>query len=391
MAIKNTKLGGTDWSTPSARIKPTDLNDTMDVLGDVVNKSLGSIWNDTAQNLFNTAYIGFDSNLNYTGSPALKNVKYTLSGNFSDDTQTNSYFTSQETNLYGPFEEFDFFDDEGLSISGNNTTTDHTWTATTSKGEHGTALISEHSDGYIRVHVGQGDWPGSPTATIISDQTTLDLNQSCTLLMDVDSISVSAGSANDAYDTGEVTIYLNDVIIAQRKTSGPGGGGANTLSSGLFRIEINPGSDEVSVYTADDILDTDSPRTVDISSLNNSNQWFIKIRANCKNHYASASININYIKLLENKSVTSEWESELETTSETVTNAIPIFNLESEDNVTTTYYLTADGTNYEEVTNGELHRFTNTGSSLGAKVTFNSSNGINIARITEYAIKYNLY
>jgi hypothetical protein len=30
MAIKNTKLGGTDWDTPSARVKPTDLNDTFD-------------------------------------------------------------------------------------------------------------------------------------------------------------------------------------------------------------------------------------------------------------------------------------------------------------------------------------------------------------------------
>jgi hypothetical protein len=32
MAVKNNKIGGTDWSTPSARIKPTDLNDTIDVL-----------------------------------------------------------------------------------------------------------------------------------------------------------------------------------------------------------------------------------------------------------------------------------------------------------------------------------------------------------------------
>ena len=29
MSLKNTKLGGIDWNTPSARIKPTDLNDTF--------------------------------------------------------------------------------------------------------------------------------------------------------------------------------------------------------------------------------------------------------------------------------------------------------------------------------------------------------------------------
>ena len=34
MAIKNTKLGGTNWDTPTARIKPTDLNDTFDEVAD---------------------------------------------------------------------------------------------------------------------------------------------------------------------------------------------------------------------------------------------------------------------------------------------------------------------------------------------------------------------
>lgn len=32
MAVKNTLLGGTDWNTPDARIKPTDLNDTFDAV-----------------------------------------------------------------------------------------------------------------------------------------------------------------------------------------------------------------------------------------------------------------------------------------------------------------------------------------------------------------------
>jgi hypothetical protein len=34
MAIKNTSLGGTDWDTPVARVKPTDLNDTFDAAKD---------------------------------------------------------------------------------------------------------------------------------------------------------------------------------------------------------------------------------------------------------------------------------------------------------------------------------------------------------------------
>lgn len=34
MAVKNAGLGGTDWNTPDARIKPTDLNDTFDAVVD---------------------------------------------------------------------------------------------------------------------------------------------------------------------------------------------------------------------------------------------------------------------------------------------------------------------------------------------------------------------
>lgn len=43
MSVKNTKLGGTDWVSP-ARIKPTDLNDTLDVAADRIraNQKLGN-------------------------------------------------------------------------------------------------------------------------------------------------------------------------------------------------------------------------------------------------------------------------------------------------------------------------------------------------------------
>jgi len=39
MAIKNEKLGGTDFSTPTARVKPTDLNDTNDKIADLISES----------------------------------------------------------------------------------------------------------------------------------------------------------------------------------------------------------------------------------------------------------------------------------------------------------------------------------------------------------------
>ena len=46
IAIKNTNLGGTDWSTPTARVKPTDLNDTFDEVAsrlDTADENIASV------------------------------------------------------------------------------------------------------------------------------------------------------------------------------------------------------------------------------------------------------------------------------------------------------------------------------------------------------------
>lgn len=88
MTIKNTLLGGSDFSTPDARVKPTDLNDTFDILGKIANLSLGSLFNDTMQNLFNADYLGFDSRLFGSGAPNLKNTFYST---FTSDDADTSY------------------------------------------------------------------------------------------------------------------------------------------------------------------------------------------------------------------------------------------------------------------------------------------------------------
>jgi hypothetical protein len=90
-------IGGSDFDTPTARIKPTDLNDNNDLLASW-GKVAGSIFNDTAQNLFNADYIGFDSKLNVTGEPNLKNVVYSTFK--TDDADVNYGFVYDSTNDY---------------------------------------------------------------------------------------------------------------------------------------------------------------------------------------------------------------------------------------------------------------------------------------------------
>ena len=78
--------------------------------------------------------------------------------------------------------------------------------------------------------------------------------------------------------------------------------------------------------------------------------------------------------------------------------AINIWNETEED--TTTCYLSADnGSNYEEITPNEIHRFSNTGTQLKTKIVISQTNGTfggqewdtgAISRISEYAVLYNI-
>jgi hypothetical protein len=118
-------IGGSDFDTPTARIKPTDLNDNNDLLASWV-KVAGSIFNDTAQNLFNADYIGFDSRLNVTGAPNLKNVVYSTFK--TDDADVNYGFVYDAANdyYYTPdFDETEYViieaDDDSISWTSNDT------------------------------------------------------------------------------------------------------------------------------------------------------------------------------------------------------------------------------------------------------------------------------
>lgn len=77
MSIQNEKLGGTDMPTPDARVRPTNWNDTFDAAAGFLTWC-GSNFNDLAQMIFNSAYLGFDARLNNSGVPNLKNTFYSI-------------------------------------------------------------------------------------------------------------------------------------------------------------------------------------------------------------------------------------------------------------------------------------------------------------------------
>ena len=91
---------------------------------DVMN-AMGSLFNDTAQNIFNADYIGFDSRLTNATTPNLKNVKYSTFT--SDDADVNYGFVyNSSTDLYGtvvPGAEYIIIeaDDDTVSWTSNDT------------------------------------------------------------------------------------------------------------------------------------------------------------------------------------------------------------------------------------------------------------------------------
>lgn len=95
MGIKNAKLGGADFNTPDDRVKPTDLNDTFNAAAGFLTWC-GSNFNDVAQMIFNSAYLGFDARLANSGVPSLKDTFYSVFT--SDDADIKELFDYDATN-----------------------------------------------------------------------------------------------------------------------------------------------------------------------------------------------------------------------------------------------------------------------------------------------------
>jgi len=74
---------------------------------------------------------------------------------------------------------------------------------------------------------------------------------------------------------------------------------------------------------------------------------------------------------------------------DTINNVIATWNSSIDINNTLTVSISADGINYEEVTDANIHKFTNTGTNLYVKFEINRVNTNAVDKISEYAIWYN--
>ena len=330
---------------------------------DEVMNAMGSLFNDTAQNLFNAAYIGFDSSLGSDGAPDLKNIEYDI---FTTDTMnitgnvfydaTNDYYFGGDFDNVADYVVYDDCDNSSI-----DTALWTTYAVITNSGQSFTdASISENGSSMNGViNVGWDNSSGSTYAQ--SKEITL---ASYSMLQF--NANMSSNSSNDRTTSGTIK-YGGQTMYT--------GTGATVTGLKFQIIKIN------SIYYYRMYNATWGSWTIFVPSTE-----VLEIRINASSGsntgVAGATFAISDVRYNTGTSGTGYILSTVEDVGETITNLIPIRN-----GTSSKFEVSVDnGSNYEEATSSEILRPTNTGQNLITKFTFST-----LGYLSEYAIKYNLY
>ncbi len=340
---------------------------------DEVMNAMGSLFNDTAQNLFNSAYIGFDSKLNGTGSPNLNNVDYSIFSTDSMSTTGNIEYDSTNEWYWGPTDLIDsdyITYDEFNDSSVNNSLWSETIVGT------GPSITEDTDNITIKSEITSDNSAATRTATLTS--LLLDFSVYNSVTIDIpswDLTTSSDSSANINISFGGHNIF-NQSISASSSDSGSN-----------YNIQIIKISDTGIYYRIYNGSSFGSWIYTTISST----VLFFKSTGITSDTFKTAIAtivlnNVRYNTVATSLSSTTDYiQSSGITSSSTVTNIIPIVNSNNVDG-STQIYLSSDGTNFELATNKQIYRPSITGTNPKIRIL---NKGINL--ITEYAIKYNLY
>lgn len=322
---------------------------------DVLN-AMGSLFNDTAQNIFNAAYLGFDSKLNNGNGPIYKNIYY--------DTDLSETYVGGITTLY--------------DFSGTSVDTDY-WTLTT---DQGSASSITQSDNKIHVKGGGTTTVGlMDSAQIVSNGTTgiKFLDGYYRLKYDY---NISSGSTNHYGDVeigltdGTNYVYLVNVHLPS--------------ASGTFNGRLNINKTGGTCFATEDLSDT-TDTGIDLSSLTGSDWYFTIYVKGYRDSDASdrtyASVNLELLSIFDTS--TADYEIALGTTSTDIYNMLPIVNMTLDGTCSYSLQVSSDGINYYDATNTNVILLTIKGTSPILKISL-TGDGNYIPSVNEYAIKYNL-
>ncbi|MBW6469604.1 MAG: hypothetical protein K0A90_00100 [Methanosarcinaceae archaeon] len=135
MSIKNTSLGGTDWSTPTARVKPTDLNDTFSAGASLTISSLAINGLNTIRSLIDRVGVWSAGNIDGWGDAYI-----------NANGRENSVDTANTT---APFIT-DSYCSGFISITGDTTHNPNTYTTPENAFDDDLATYAEHAGPYVQ-------------------------------------------------------------------------------------------------------------------------------------------------------------------------------------------------------------------------------------------------
>jgi hypothetical protein len=307
---------------------------------EVLNNCIGTPFKNQAQLLYNSAYIGFNSKLNVTGAPNLKNIKYDVFNSDTATTKTGWYYDIGNK-LYVPsiidMASEDTTHDPDSFVNPNNAFDGNSVTMATKTVAGQPALGKTFSSKYVGGVVvragGSVYWIGSGTKYV-------------------------GGSA--VLQTYNGSTWTTVEVITSGGASGIGPSSPVSLPVTTKYIGIN--------------------------------QEIQGIRVFFRNDGTTGNFNFDaVVYLLQYGNAPTTNELIFQTTSlPTITDCIATWNASIDPDNTLTVSISADGTNYEEVTDATIHRFTDTGTNLFIKFEIDRVNTSAIDKISEYAILYNI-
>ena len=339
----------------------------------------GSMFKDTAQNIFNSAYIGWDSELRIVGTPEFKNLEYTITPGSDIDTASSTGVIESDNNVI--FAKL-------LDAFGTGTVDTDIWTDTLT----GTGAVTEDS-GELKITSGGATYP-TTSAIATADQTNATDYKAVATDNEIYFTHDYVAYASSSSGTGNAEIGITDgttfkAIWSSTRTTFGTNSGTNDV-----KIKI-----DYSAETAIGIINGSAGSSQDISALSN---WYLYFKCNSAASSGTyyGTIDVHFVNHILNSANSDTLQTSAKTANSTVTNAVLVTNFSLGNGISSdpnTYYMAADGTNFEEVTPNEIHNFTNTGTSLKIKVVSpettsgDISAGILATGLGEYAIKYNLY
>lgn len=327
------------------------------MIGSAAYGMIGAIAKGAAQAIWNADYEGWNSNLN--GPNGVPDETYFVFDTFQDATKR----TAEDEDNVVRDREYDYlFAVEVMYDKHNDSSLDSALWTNTSGGSETTDYLSVSNSGggtYYTYSQGSGsDFDARALAT------------------DVYVYFYMNSSGSGSWNTG---VYVCD----DGNSSRVGTLVSNSTGNHMYTLHFDYAAETVRAYYADG---TAVGAAQDISSLS---EWRIAYGAAAPGGGNSATIEIYYTAYTTAATGSLVAESANLTSSETgtITHALLIVN-DDQTLGSIDYTLSADnGGNYESVTPGMIHTFTNTGNDLKIKSTFTTA-ATGSSKLSEYAIFY---